>query len=260
MNSVKALTILLDIKGVLDGMEIPFWLDGGTLLGAYRENGFMSSDFDIDIGIKAENFTPKIIGALKDRGFRSFHLKEHPCSMGKQISWIKDDIPGDIFVYYKRGDKRWRLMFDIDPTGVVRFIPCVCPAYFFDKFETIDFMDYGVEFQMPSPTAEYLEHQYGDWETDKPKSEFHWQTGYKSMDMGFEIFPEPKGKRRWILTDKFPSSKSDGSFFIPFIKEGFKLYPIVINENMDVIDGRKRLAAYQKLGVPMVECICTEAH
>lgn len=259
MNIVKALNTLLDLKKTLDSLGVTFWLDGGTLLGAYRENGFMASDFDIDVGIKGEDdkHLPQIKQSLSDLGFSNFHLKEHPCGEGKQLSWVKDGIPGDIFVYYKRGDKRWRLMFDIDVMRTVRYIPCVYPEYLFDKLTTIDFMDYGVEFNMPTPVEEYLERQYGDWKTDKTNNEFHWQTDYKSMDMSFPIYDKPVGKKRWVMTDSLTSNSNDGEFFIPLAREGYKLYPIVIDQNLKVIDGNKRLSAYKKLGTPMVECICT---
>lgn len=259
LNTVKALNTLLDIKKVLDKLGVVFWLDGGTLLGAYRENSFMESDFDIDVGIKGEDGgrLKEVRDALDDLGFGSFHLKEHPWGEGKQLSWVKDGIPGDIFTYYRRDTRRFRVMFDIFSSGLVRFIPCVYPAHLFDTFQTIDFMDYGVEFNMPSPVEEYLEKQYGDWKTDKSKEEFHWQTDYKSMDMGFPISPKPAGKRRWRLTEKLKARKEDGSFFIPFIKEGYKLYPITIDQNDNVLDGNKRVSAYQQLGVPIVECYAT---
>lgn len=257
MNTVKALTLLLEIKNVLDSLNITFWLDGGTLLGAYRENGFMASDFDIDVGMYGEDDhkIQAIVEKMKEAGFGHFHVKEHPWGEGKQISWVKDRIPGDIFIYYKRGSSRFRVMFDIDPARTVRFIPCVYPSYLFDKLQTIDFMDYGVEFNMPSPVEEYLERQYGDWKTDKTNQEFHWQTDYKSMDMGFQISPKPT-KRRWFKVDKLKAEQKDGSFFIPLIKEGYKLYPIVVDEFLHVLDGNKKVDAYKKCGVPMVECIC----
>jgi hypothetical protein len=260
VNTVKALNILLDLKKVMDNLQIPFWLDGGTLLGAYRENQFMDTDFDVDIGMFGEDdkYCYGIMEQLEYKGFSNFHFKQHPCGEGKQISFIKDGIPGDIFIYYKRGFKRFRVMFDITPYRTVKFIPCVFPGALFDSFAEIDFMDYGVKFNMPFPTNEYLQEQYGDWKTDKSKDQFHWQTDYKSMDMSFEICPKQEGIKRWILTDQLQSNSNDGAYFKPLIKEGYKLYPIIVNEDMKVIDGHKRLSAYKQLGVPMVECICTK--
>lgn len=256
MNTVKALTHLLIVKKIFSELGVTFWLDGGTALGAHRENAFLSSDFDIDVGIFGEDDSKlaDIKERLKDEGFTTFHLKSHPCGEGKQLSCMRDGIGLDIFVYYKRDDKRWRLMFDHDFTMTVRFIPCVLPAQIFDNLEQIDFMDYGVEFNVPP--KEYLTLQYGDWETDKTKEQFHWQTDYKCMDMSFPIYPHPKGKRRWLLTHTIKGREADGSFFVPLLKEGYKVFPIAVNSNREVIDGNKRLAAYRQLGIPMVESYC----
>lgn len=254
MNTLKAFNILLDLKKVFDNLNITFWLDGGTALGAWRENGFMSSDFDVDVGIYGEDDTkiPQIIQGLRDLDFKHFHLKEHPCGEGKQVSWVKDDIPGDIFVYYKRDNQRWRLMFDYDILGTVRFIPCVLPVEIFDNLEKIDFMDYGVELNIPP--KEYLTLQYGDWKTDKTKEEFHWQTDYRNIQLQFVIYPKPEGKRKWLLTETIKGKEADGSFFKPMIKEGFKLFPLVVTKDRNIIDGNKRLQAYKELNIPMVEC------
>lgn len=255
MNPVKALNILLCIKRVFDKNQVPFWLDGGVCLGAVRQNSFLECDFDVDVGFLSEHDhkIPVLVEGLQNEGFNHFHVKEHPCGQGKQISSIKDGIGVDMFIYYPREDKRWRLMFDIEPLRTVRFIPCIYPAYLFEKeLKKIDFMDYGVDFYLPHDPEEYLKLQYGDWQKDKP---FRWQTDYKSMDMDFEIFPKPKGKRRWILTETIRGfHNSDGSFFIPLIKEGYKVFPLEITKDGYLLDGNKRLDAYKKCSIPMVEC------
>lgn len=38
-------------KIALDSENVLFWLDYGTLLGAYREHDFIKHDFDLDIGL-----------------------------------------------------------------------------------------------------------------------------------------------------------------------------------------------------------------
>ena len=51
MNKENALKTLLDLKDVLDSLNIKFWLSDGTLLGFHRESDFISHYHDIDIGI-----------------------------------------------------------------------------------------------------------------------------------------------------------------------------------------------------------------
>lgn len=257
MNPVKAFNILLAYKKVFDELGVTFWLDGGTCLGAYRDNSFTPTDFDVDVGISFSNQATvgRIIERLREEGFGHIHHKRHPSGIGQQISSVKDGIPSDVFIYFRRGDKVFRIMFDITPLKTVRFIPVVYPSYIFDTFSNVDFMDYGVLFNVVSCTSEYLELSYGNWQVDR--SDFHWQADYKCMDMNFDFAPKPKGKRLWLKTDTIKFNQQDGEFFKPLVKEGYKLFPIEVDSTRNCIDGNKRLSAYVQLGVPMVECYVT---
>ncbi len=44
------------IAQALYAQQIPFWVDGGTLLGTYRYQGVIPWDYDIDIGVIANDF------------------------------------------------------------------------------------------------------------------------------------------------------------------------------------------------------------
>ena len=47
----NAIQNLEDIKRIFDNLNISFWLDGGALLGAYRDKDFPAGDEDdIDLG------------------------------------------------------------------------------------------------------------------------------------------------------------------------------------------------------------------
>lgn len=47
--------LLYDTSLLLSNHEIPYWIDGGTLLGSVRHNGLIPWDDDIDIGILSSN-------------------------------------------------------------------------------------------------------------------------------------------------------------------------------------------------------------
>ena len=188
MNESHAYNNLLSLKSVFDKLHLTFWLDEGTALGAHRGNEFIPNEGDIDIGMLGEdaNKLPRIIEELKLEGWHFFHLNEHPCGVGKQLSCIRLGISVDISVYYLRGDKRWRLMFDLAPSRPkeeMRYFACVYPKHIYENLEEIDFLDAGTTFLVPP--REFLELQYGDWRNPNPC--FKWQTDYLSMRPEWEI-------------------------------------------------------------------------
>ncbi|MDR2084272.1 MAG: LicD family protein [Bacteroidales bacterium] len=77
----------------------------GTLLGAYRDKNFISSDKDLDLGILAENYPSNLTDLLKDYGFK--HLRQFHFKNSNEIIidvYMYKGVQIDFFKYYNEGD------------------------------------------------------------------------------------------------------------------------------------------------------------
>lgn len=82
---LKMLEILTIVTNIADKHNIPYWLSGGTLLGAARHQGFIPWDDDIDIEL-----------------LRSDWLKLHKV--------LRQELPADLYLQTP-ADKGYRLLF-----------------------------------------------------------------------------------------------------------------------------------------------------
>lgn len=66
--------VLDQLTTIADRYNVPIWVEYGTLLGAYREHGFIPHDFDIDMGMYAEDYTQSLEDELVRNGFEKIRL------------------------------------------------------------------------------------------------------------------------------------------------------------------------------------------
>jgi len=177
-NEKKAIILLKSIVKIINNLEIEYWLEGGTLLGAIRDNKLIPWDHDLDIGIKFsnENKIKELINFLKkDFYVKKLRFPDDPkiWNLGKyrllkvysKKSYLKKgDICLDIFLYYKGEVQNKGKMYKYVVWGQNAYHE----TKFFDTIDEINFYNY--IFKIPSFSKEFLNNKYGaDWKVPKKK-------------------------------------------------------------------------------------------
>lgn len=159
--------ILLEAAGLLDALEVPFFLMQGTALGAYRDHGFTPTELDIDFGFLQENFSHRareIVLAFASNGF-TIHLIDAPFSKIRTIVAAKEGAKIDMVSFMLWKDRRFASS-PVDPVNVLRPYSIVHARQMLETYEPIEL--FGRTFNAPSPIEKYLELEYGpDWRTPR---------------------------------------------------------------------------------------------
>jgi len=164
----KLLSVLSDI---LNSAKIEYWIDQGTLLGAYRHGKFIARDSDIDIAIKNEEQFDSLLELLKSK-LPNIYVSERKGShcRGYRI-WLK--AGGTFKGNFEGREIQWPLVccdamfyqyYEQDKTYVQQY-----QGFGVDTFsipETVIFPLDRIEFEgsmypCPNRIEEYLEIQYG---------------------------------------------------------------------------------------------------
>lgn len=154
--------ILKKTKEVLDELRIPFFISSGTCLGYLREGKFLDHDYDIDVGIFREDYTPIIINKMAEKGLILYRTLGN-VKDGLELSFrLKGTRLGkhakiDIFLHYKENDN-------------IYWISYIAPKFKkVIKYQVSDFILKPVNFMdttinVPYPTVKYIREHYGsDW-------------------------------------------------------------------------------------------------
>lgn len=79
----------------------PYSLAFGTMLGAVREHGFITHDFDMDVAMWIEDYSPELRKSLEKNGFNLIHeLLVDDGELGREETYEKDGVNIDIFYIY----------------------------------------------------------------------------------------------------------------------------------------------------------------
>ena len=148
----------MEIKTILEELDIPFVLEGGVLLGAIREGDFIPWDDDVGVALPTEEMWPRrelLLQRLVAAGF-SWQSTDNRFENYK-INVVKYDTRYELLGWYPKGRMRRRLHYRM-------------PRRFLEKTEEIEFL--GETYRCPSPPESYLRYFYGNWRKPKKRGRF----------------------------------------------------------------------------------------
>lgn len=155
---------LAKIYKVSNKNKIPIWLDYGTLLGAYRDKGFIAHDDDMDLGMYYDDFTYNVRRDLYDEGFtiiRQFNkinmnnIEDVVCT---EITLLYKGLQIDLFFNFKEGDMKCSYGGD----GVVKRNQWKLHLFKYPLSDFIKINFLGVQCTIPADTKDYLSFLYGE--------------------------------------------------------------------------------------------------
>lgn len=137
---------LLDLKKILDGNQICFFLVSGTLLGCIRNNKLLGHDKDIDIGVWDDTSHHTLLNAISSSGiFDISPIRSEHVLRVKHVNGVAIDL----FYHYRTESNYWhggsKLKWSNSPFLLV-----------YHEFLRTKFL-------IPKNYDLYLTENYGDW-------------------------------------------------------------------------------------------------
>lgn len=171
---------LVDFYGIMKELGIVFWLDGGTLLGAYRDKDFpVGDEDDVDLGTwdNYRHLKETIKAKCKEKGFDCVHEWDY------QLAFKRNGNKIDFFFHRKKEIDSVHCLYKED-----KCIPAVVPVYYFEELDLIDFC--GLQFNRPRRIESYLKYKYGNWEVPIPAKEYRLSGGCYNPNVNKVLRPD----------------------------------------------------------------------
>ncbi|KAH9529188.1 hypothetical protein DERF_003082 [Dermatophagoides farinae] len=189
----KAQTLLTKARQLIEHeLGLPFWLSSGTLLGFYRQCDFIVYSGDVDIGMWADDFKPKIVDLFSINNIPLIHWFGRP-NDSLELSFLMGDLKLDIFFFYREQDHYWN--------GGTQAKTGLKFKYDFPKF-TLCWTDFiGLLVRIPCETESYIEANYGkqwripqrnwDWKSSPPNVQPNGQWDPNEWSETIRLIPMP---------------------------------------------------------------------
>ena len=148
-------------------MGVQAFLTFGTLLGAYRDKGFIAYDPDVDLGVIDGNLPKNMYEVMAKHGFQL--CKQNIISKTKQViedTYIYKGIHLDVFHYFEEEDDYYTLVAQLHETkdwkeaNATDGFPCEKVSVVKTEFQRQNFMN--IDVYMPIKTHEWLVDMYSE--------------------------------------------------------------------------------------------------
>jgi hypothetical protein len=162
ITQLTRIDLLFHVIDILEKCDVPYCLVEGTLLGMMRENGFISWDKDIDIGVRHEDLIPKMPQLQKVfSACFSVHVLDFPYPYPREFHLNARGYQIDIINYdvgtYNGQPVRFNVIHD-------QYASSYHAADLFESYKPFKFL--GRTFYLPKDPERYLIETYGhEWQT-----------------------------------------------------------------------------------------------
>jgi len=183
--------LLSEIARIFKKAQIPFWVDCGTCIGAYRYGGAIPWDNDIDIAVLLPDFD-NIWNVLQELDHEKYHVQDwsNRCRPKTYIRVYIKETRNHLDLYHfainpEKKEVAYLLSNEVSPfmteSWKVRERRYTVPSAFETIFPLKRANFDGIEVFVPNQTKKYLQERYG--ENIEPAKIYDPETGEYEKDL-----------------------------------------------------------------------------
>jgi len=177
--------VLREFCDILDGMTIGYAIDGGTLLGMFRDGDFCQDDQD-DIDITC-TYSPIFMHEILDRacaaGFKIYKTWRDGIQSTAQLSVKKSNVKIDLMFKRMKNGKVWWTVY----RGKGLVYKAVDEKWWTEVHDIeTKYGPFHVPGKTDGHTEGYLSERYGDWKTPVHRDNYSCYSTDKSIIKSYE--------------------------------------------------------------------------